>query len=253
MIKLMKYEFRKQLNSKFIILFLLVLIQTCFLLGVFFENDDWVMSSSLTLFFLVIIVFSYLAFEAVGRYAKDLNEKCSYMLFLTPNDSYNILGAKILVTILQVVLFSVIFFALFIIDAKMFVNYFDFVDDIRAVVEMALDTFFVRNILDDYNFYTLVLGVIKTIADWLLFVVMAFFAITLSNTFLYSIKFKNFISLILYIIINTGITYLSDIMKETFKIYVIQDKLFFDSIFTLIAITVIYFVTAYMVEKKLSV
>ncbi len=253
MYKLIKYELKKQWFSKIVILFTTILLQSYFLLSIFLEKDNHIATASAMLFFLVLIVFTYIAFEVVGTYAKDLNEKCSYMLFLTPNNSYKILGSKIITTVLQIMLFSIIYFILFIIDIRMVVVYFDYLDGIKEVITLALDTFFIGSILRNYDFYTIVIQLIKVILDWIIFVVTALFAITLSNTLLYNKKFKNIISFIFFILVSTFINYFNDFLRNSLDIYIIKEKLIFDCIFIIVCTVVIYVITAYMVEKKLSV
>ena len=96
MLNLMKYELRKTTFSKLALLAFTAVAEVAFLLGVFLKKDNLLAMGIICLFLCAIIGVIYIGLESVNVLYRDLNTRQSYMLFLTPKSSYQILGAKIL-------------------------------------------------------------------------------------------------------------------------------------------------------------
>ena len=96
MLKLMKYEVRKTMFSKVIILIITALAEIAYLIGVFAKKEDIMAWGIMGLTMCALIGIFYIGIESLIVFHRDLNTKQSYMLFLTPNSSYRILGAKVL-------------------------------------------------------------------------------------------------------------------------------------------------------------
>lgn len=94
MLKLMKYEFRKTAFSKLILLSITLLSEIVYLLGIFLKKDVFLSSGIMFLVLCATMGILYIGLESVTVLHRDLNTKQSYMLFLTPKSSYQILGAK---------------------------------------------------------------------------------------------------------------------------------------------------------------
>ena len=100
--KLMKYEFRKQLMSKIIILAVGAVLEILFVLGLFLEKEKWLGTATGLPMTTAFIGLFYLSFESVVTFSNDLRTKQSYMLFLTPRNMFQVVGAKIVVTVIQI-------------------------------------------------------------------------------------------------------------------------------------------------------
>ena len=96
MLKLMKYELRKTAFSKLVLLVITAVAEIAFLIGVFWKKDNILAMGIIFLVMCTIFGVIYIGIESVNVLHRDLNTKQSYMLFLTPKSSYQILGAKIL-------------------------------------------------------------------------------------------------------------------------------------------------------------
>lgn len=96
MLKLMKYEFRKSASSKLILLVLTAVFELAFLGGVFFKGYNLMGTGMMFLILCAFFGVFYIGLEGIMTLYRDLNSKQSYMLFLTPKSSYEILGAKIM-------------------------------------------------------------------------------------------------------------------------------------------------------------
>ena len=114
--KLLKYELRKTWMIKLIALGLTAVAEIVFLLGLGMKNEKMLAISTVCL-----VMLTFGSIMVIGLYSlivlhRDLNTKQSYMLFMTPNSSYKILGAKVLENGLSMLLAGVAFFALGMLD-----------------------------------------------------------------------------------------------------------------------------------------
>lgn len=97
MYHLMKYEVRKQLLSKIIILSLFVLLELFLLFGILLKNNDFITVTNGILKMVAVTGMLYLILEPAIAYEKDLGQKQGYLLFMTPRKNAAIVGAKLLV------------------------------------------------------------------------------------------------------------------------------------------------------------
>ena len=115
MLKLFKYEWRKQIGSKIIIGCILLALCVFYVLGTLLKKDGW---SELAMVFLVLAgVFAsiYVGIESLLVLDRDVRTKESYMLFMVPKPAYQILAAKILAAICQILLTMVMFGTAFMV------------------------------------------------------------------------------------------------------------------------------------------
>lgn len=246
MLKLMKYEFKKQAWSKAIILCLAAILQVIFLIGIFTSNEN---IQGFGFGFLMALAFggiAYVGFECVDTFSKDLKTKCSYMLFLTPHTSYSIIGAKIVTSAIQVLVTGFAFLGLFILNGLiMLTKYGSWRRTVELVKEFFAQLF---NVYVDIKF--IILMVLMLLIGWLFLIVFAFFAITLSTTFLASKKFKGFVSFVIFIVIAWIASFIQD---KLFGNMYFTDLFMWCNILYLVVITVIAYIgTAFMLEKKVS-
>lgn len=116
MLKLMKYELRKTAFSKLVLLVITAVAEIAFLIGVFWKKDNILAMGIIFLVMCTIFGVIYIGIESVNVLHRDLNTKQSYMLFLTPKSSYQILGAKILENGISIIMAGAFFAALAAID-----------------------------------------------------------------------------------------------------------------------------------------
>ena len=116
MLKLMKYEFRKSASSKLILLVLTAVFELAFLGGVFFKGYNLMGTGMMFLILCAFFGVFYIGLEGIMTLYRDLNSKQSYMLFLTPKSSYEILGAKILENGISILMAGAFFIVLAVFD-----------------------------------------------------------------------------------------------------------------------------------------
>ncbi|MFV0344337.1 MAG: hypothetical protein ACK5JH_15870 [Anaerocolumna sp.] len=250
MFKLIKYEFKKQFFSKLVIVAVLALIEVFFLIGIGLNKDGIVANSMGVLFLFTFGAFFYLAFEAIITFNTDLKQKQSYMLFLTPNTTYSIVGAKVFYAAIQIVLAGVAFAAIYAVNGGILVAKFSSIAQIKELILNMLSQLY--NIEIKYSY--IVLFILVMIMSWLNTVTVAFFSITLSTTFLANKRFKGLVSFVIFLFINFIIQFITD---KTLKFVDINENLtllLVLQVLYLVCFTVITYVgTAWMLDKKVSV
>ena len=242
MLKLMKYEFRKTAFSKLILLSITLLSEIVYLLGIFLKKDVFLSSGIMFLVLCATMGILYIGLESVTVLHRDLNTKQSYMLFLTPNSSYQILGAKILENGISILITGAFFAALAAIDAA--AAYF-YVGGLKEVWNMVNDVLYVSmHISVDpvsiaFAFFTL-------LASW----ISADFAVILSASVLAGKKASGVVSFVIFIILSILLGMVLDRVptlqskESTFALYIAV---------VLVISAIIYLISGWIMEKKLSV
>ena len=119
MMKLMKYEIRKTMMVKWIILGIAALLEVAFLIGLWADKNEML---AVSVVLLVLLAFGSILVIGLGSILtlhRDMNTRQSYMLFMTPNSSYRILGAKVLENGISIMLTGIFFFALGALDVTL--------------------------------------------------------------------------------------------------------------------------------------
>lgn len=166
MLKLMKYEVWRQAFSKVLIFGGLLALTIAFFIFYYrgSEVGATIMLTFLGLETMVVLFFAPL--ECLTTFDKDVSTKQGYMLFLIPKKASTILGAKLLVSLLQTVVVCGIFFTVVpwmehLAEVK-FGTYVGFTSDMREAFGETMETGTV--------------GVIATLLlMWMFFVSMGFF------------------------------------------------------------------------------
>lgn len=249
--KLMKYEFRKQLTSKVVIGILAAITEIAFLIGIIIDDEEWAGISLGCLMILAVVGLCYISFETIITYSNDMKTKQSYMLFLVPRNMYQVVGAKMLTTVIQIVGAGAAFAAIgiadvFVIFAKNeeIEEFFEVLNDFLTVLGMAVH-------MNDV-IYVLALILIT----WLEFVLLAIFAITLSTTFFANTKYKGFFSFGIYFVLNLLLSkvanYVSDGFGQKEYLMISAEGWIYIGIYTA-AMILWFFGTSWLLDKKVSV
>ena len=247
MLKLMKYEFRKTMFSKAVLLIITALAELAYLVGVFAKLEDTMGWGIVGLSMCAMIGIFYIGIESLIVFHKDLNTKQSYMLFLTPNSSYRILGAKIVENGIAIFAAGTFFAALAALDATIGILYIgglkEFLDIMGEVVKSIQINI---DIQPDHILMTFLAG----LASWMMMIVTGYLAIVLSATVLAGKKFSGFVSFLIYLLISWISGRLMNLVPAMHDFH-IQFGLIIAVAFVIIL--VMYAVTGWIMEKKLSV
>ena len=165
MLKLSKYEFRKNRNFLLVIGIIFALLEIYFLAGIFMKNPENSAKALAFLFICAVVCFFSVFILAISNYSKELNSKSSYLIFMTPNTSLNIIFSKMF-TILIIGLVSMTIICITgYIDWKLLCQTF-------PNVELAADTVQSLFILSGTNSGSIIFGIITYVIEF----IISFFA-----------------------------------------------------------------------------
>ena len=238
---LIKYEWRKQRLTRILILACLLAFIVLFLIGGLIKNETIVAVSILIITFAGMFGIFYVGIENLVILNRDLTTKQSYMLWMVPHSTYEILGAKLIAGILQMVFVFLAFFAAGVVTVT-----------VTAASEGSLG-----DLLRSLG--RLFKEVTNSNVDWGAFfgvMMVGFLAIILTRTVLLNARFGGVIAVIVFFLINIGIE----------RIYVLFDSLIdmaplggmggvslFDYIFYIVMTVLAFFLTGWIADEKLSV
>lgn len=207
MLKLSKYEFRKNRNILITITVGLILLQVYFFFGIFTENVDHTVTSSMFLMMYAFVCYFVVFVLAISNYSKELNSKSSYLIFMTPNSTLSIIFSKMF-TILVIGAVMVLAIAgLGYLDITLL---FDRFPDVANTTEM-IDSFMeMMGINTSELIISIIAWIIAFLIDFFSIVTLAYLSITLSATVLQNKKFKGVVSVIIFLICTYGISFISD-------------------------------------------
>lgn len=212
MLKLIKYELRKNRTALLVMLAILAAVEVYFLGSMAAESDNDVFAS-LTLMFLGFFAVAFAVFIlGVTAYSGELKRKSSYLIFMTPHGTLAIVASKLLFTLVIGLLFSALVVAMLTVNMPMiaqrygewrgFYNLFD---------QMLLQ--------QGVNLGEIVAGLVLTILQFFLNVLsvvgVAYFSVTLSATILQSRKGRGLLSFLLFAFISYALMYVSGLYVTT--------------------------------------
>ncbi|MCD7736079.1 MAG: hypothetical protein LUI07_03795 [Lachnospiraceae bacterium] len=247
MLKLMKYEFRKTMFSKMILLAITAVFEALFLAGIFLDWENGIVFGVMGLVLCTFIGIFYIGLESLLVFHRDLNTKQSYMLFLTPRNSYQILGAKVLENGISLFLAGCFFIVLAAADYTVavvrlggFKELLDMVEAFLTMIQIEVDITVVDSVV----------AVLEVLALWLMTIVTGALAIVLSATVLAGKRFSGLVSFLIFMLItwgcNTLINHIPELSTMTFT-YLVQ------ALAALLLTVVMYVVSGWVMERKLSV
>ena len=246
MLRLLKYEMRKTLASKLILLGVTVIAQAVFLAGLWGNRENTLAVGAVLLFFIAITGIALMGILSVATLHKDMNTKQSYMLFMTPNSCYKILGAKVLECGLSVLIAGAFFFALGWLDFSLLLG--------KGANQQIWDMFkeMTRAINDKIKLDVPYISALtfSMLASWLCTVTTAYLADVVSSSLLNGKKGNGIVTFLLFLALNWGISKLVGLIPSSLSVITV---LLMDGASALVLAAVMYVVTARLMEKYLSV
>ena len=195
--KLFKYEFRKTLVTKFVILGITLLAEIVFLCGLWSNKENTWIIGVLLLTFTATGGIMFLGLQSVLTLHRDMNTKQSYMLFMTPNSCYKILGAKAIENFLSIMLGGAFFFGLGVLDIALLLKHYDELEEIWEILSSVLSAFGLDLHRFDAGFFASIAFCL--VAIWFAAITAAFLADVVSSSLLNGKKLNLLLSFALFI------------------------------------------------------
>ena len=161
MLKLSKYEFRKNRNFLLVIGIVFALLEIYFLAGIFMKDSGNSARALVFLFICAVVCFFSVFILAISNYSKELNSKSSYLIFMTPNTSLNIIFSKMFTILIIGLVSMTIICVTGYIDWKLLCQTF-------PDVELAADTVQSLFILSGTNSGSIIFGIITYVIEFII-------------------------------------------------------------------------------------
>ena len=219
---LFKYEFRKTLVTKLIILGITIVAQAVYLFGLWGKDrEGTIILGIFLLLFTALFGIMFIGLQSVLTLHKDMNTKQSYMLFMTPNSCYKILGAKALENLLSMLIGGAFFFGLGMLDIWLLHKRFNEIGSIMDSLKKVLVIFGLD--LDNLNMSYMASLCFGLLAGWFAAITAAFLADVISSALLNGKKFNLLISFIIflalaYLMIKVSGLIAGDMFDKTTKV-----------------------------------
>ena len=250
MSKLLKYEFRKTWLVKLIVLGLTAVAELVFLLGLWLDQDR--MSGIGTA---ALVMLSFGSVMVIGLYSllvlhRDMNTKQSYMLFMTPNSSYRILGAKVLENGLSLLLTGGVFFALGALDITLLFAKEGSLEQLWKMITNFLTNMNNRLVLDAG---TLASFTFMILSSWFAFVTLTYLADVISAALLSGKKASGLVTFVLIILLEVGVNWINQTAMDQMTQVNTVTLFLIEGVINLVFAAIMYVVTAVIMERRLSV
>ncbi len=250
---LLKYEMRKTWPMKLIILGITAVAEIVFLLAVLLRNaegntDKLILAMSLLLFFIAFGGIMLIGVQSVLTLHRDMNNKQGYMLYMTPRNSFQILGAKMLENGLSLVLAGLFFFLLGTLDVTLL---FSRLGELEALWEYVQEFLKMLNAQIELNAQGIACLIVELLCSWLGTVSIAYLADIISAALLNGKRFNGILTFIFFI----ALTIVLNVIQRAFLAQgmLLNTVLIVEAAVALVYSGVMYLVSAFIMDRYLSV
>ncbi len=211
MVKLIKYELKKNRTLLLVMLGVILVIEAYFLVSVAAGSDRHVIISTVLMPIVSFAAAAMVFYVGISAYSQELSQKTSYMVFMTPHSSTAVIAAKLLFSLVLGVAVSVIVSVLFVIDWPMFGRYFH--DEFQQWASLS-DLFEV--LLEQSGtslaslLFTVLFTVVSLFANLISVLSLGYLAITLSCTLLQNKGSRRIVALLIFAALQYFFSWLSN-------------------------------------------
>ena len=240
MMKLLKYEFRKTAFPKLLIFAVILIMECVFLYGCLTDQDD---TKTLgVILFVMALMFGFLLVGILSLVTlhKDMNTRQGYMLFMTPNSTYKILGAKVAECGLTLLVLGAVGLGLGALDFSLVEKEVQFITSILKSVNPDLVP----------TFPNIAATLFNILCGLLCSVITAYFADVISSALLNGKKGNLLITFVLYILLNFVIRKLMLLIPASVGVIA---SLLLQGVVALVLAGIMYVITARLMDRYLSV
>ncbi len=240
MLKLFKYEMRKTLFPKLVYFAFMLIVECVFLYGYWTDKNDYISLGLALLVLIILCGFMMFGILSLVTLHRDMNTRQGYMLFMTPNSTYRILGAKVAECGLTMLAAGALGLALGVLDYSLIEQEVEFITSLlRNFAAELVPTF--------PNVSTLLFYIICNI---LCSVTTAYLADVVSSSLLNGKKGNLVITFVLFIVINFVVQKIIGLVPDTLTI---SEGFLARGGVALALSAVMYVITAKLMDRYLSV
>ena len=202
MLKLIKYELRKTWFTKVILLAVTAVAEAAFLIGLWGNLEDVMATGALVLGFLAVGGVIFMGVESILTLHRDMNTRQAYMLFMTPNSCYKILGAKVLECGASILLAGAFYFALGALDITLILAKSGQLNRLWGILQEFLTHFTIDGRPIRIEAATLAAVTFVLLSAWISLVTTAYLADVISAALLNGKRYNGFVSFLFFILIS---------------------------------------------------
>ncbi len=245
MLRLLKYELRKTLFAKLVILAITVVAEVVFLAGYWSHNENTLVIGCGLLTAVAVTGIALMGILSLVTLHKDMNTRQGYMLFMTPNSCYRILGAKVIECALSLLIAGAFFFGLAMLDFNIllgnntFKYIWDFFTDVLEMISPQISL--TAPVLSALAF--------SLLAGWLCTITTAYLADVISSSLLNGKKGNLLVTFLFFLLLNYGVSKLVSLVSAAD----VAMTFVWQGLIALGLAGIMYVVTARLMEKYLSV
>lgn len=251
--KLIKYELKKQRTTRMVILVGLAAGLIAYTAGILFDLENVMLISLGLIAIMAWPVLFYVGIESILIFNQDLRTKQSYMLWMVPKSIWEILGAKFISAILQILIVFVMYAAAAAVAGFVtIVRFSDFQTVLESFGELTVMFGESGISLTDMIWFLVYVFLLWTIA-----VMIGFLAVILSRTVLLRSRFAGFFAAVLFVLINMAVGWLYSMMMYILSGVVDMSASplwnMLDVAFYLLASAALFGISGWIAQRKLSV
>ncbi len=251
MFRLMKYELRKTWFTKVILLIITAVAEIGYLIGLYGDKEDTI---AISIVFLVMLAMGgalVMGLESIITLHRDMNTRQSYMLFMTPNSCYRILGAKVLECGASILLAGAFFFALGALDLTLLFAKTGQLGKIWEMIQQALSSMRLNGRPVQIDMRSVGAVVFMMVTSWIFTITTAYLADVISAALLNGRKYNGLLSFLFFLMLNWIFGKILRLITNPVPDMVAM--MFLYGGIALVFSAVMYVATAMIMEKKLSV
>ena len=245
MLRLLKYELRKTLAAKLILLAITAVAEAVFLYGLWGKQETPLTIGAVLLFMIATTSITLMGILSLVTLHKDMNTKQGYMLFMTPNSCYKILGAKVIECGISVMLAGAFYLGLGALDFSLLLEGNEVFHEFWNIFDKVLTAF---NL--EFSFASIAALVFYVLCSWLCAVTTAYLADVISSSLLNGQKWNLLITFLIFLALNYGIRKIAALVPSTIGVVAM---FFWQGLIALALAGIMYVITARLMEKYLSV
>ena len=251
--ELLKYEFRKTWTAKLLVLGIAAVAEIAFLIGIVIGDtkDAGTQLIGISAPLLALIATAgilYIGIQSVVILHRDMNTKQGYMLYMTPRNSYQILGAKFMENGISLILAGIVFFLLALLDVSLLFGRFGQLDQLWEMGKKFLEMLNTEIELSWKAFLTLSLTLLTS---WLATVSIAYLADIVSSALLNGKKGNGLLSFLFFVLLSVLMSWLQNLVRGPGM--AVTDWLLLEAGVALLFSAAMVFLSAYILDHYLSV
>ena len=207
MVKLLKYEMKKQQTSRMVIGSILLVCVLGFALGMLLGREKLAAVSLAVMMLATFFVVFYVGIESILVLNRDLKTKQSYMLWMVPKSIWEILGSKFLAAILQMLIVFVMYVAVGLICILVTLQHTGHLSDLFKMIWQAGELY-----IDGLP--SIIWGFAEIFLGWTVVIMAGFVGVILSRTLLLNAKYSGFLAVVVFFAIIIAVEKIYDLIPE---------------------------------------